>query len=267
MNLLPREVARLQAELLLIDTEIANRIQQQRSAQQAVTAAHSQVTAAQAALSAAQGRLPPLEAAAAGANAQVAAIDQDIADAQQEPEPDRSNLIRNLMKRRNTAQAAAAAARTALNNGTAAVDRANQDLQTAQSQENGAAAGLQTTSDALAAAQQRRQTVQEQVARIGRWNAQIAADPLDRPALQLTERELAERAATLEEACDSVRLCLAAEQEALPTLIARHDANTAELNTILAALPGAGTTLQNTQQEFNRISQQLTAHFRRGPGA
>jgi chromosome segregation ATPase len=265
MSLLPREGARLQAELQEVETEIANRTQQQQSAQQALTAAQNQVTGAQAALAAAQGQLPPLEAAAARADDQVAAIDQEIAEAQQEPEPDRSRLIRNLMKRRNTAQAAAASARTALNNGTAAVDRANLDLQTAQNQVNGAAATLQAATSELAAAGQRRQTVQEQLARLERWNAQIAADPLDRPALQLTERELAERTAALEEACDTVGLRLEAGQEALAILISRRDAIPAELNPILAALPGASTTLQDTQQELNRINQQLTAHFRRGP--
>jgi chromosome segregation ATPase len=267
MSLLPREADRLQAELQLVDTEIASRTQQQQSAQQAATAAQNQVAAAQAGLAAAQGKIPPLQAAAAQANAEVAAIDQEIADAQQEPEPDRSRLIRTLMKRRNAAQTAAAAARTALNNGTAAVDRANLDLQTAQSQLTGAAAALQSATTALAATRRRRQTLEEQLARIGRWNAQVAADPLDRPALQLSERELAERSATLEEACDSVRLRLETEQETLTALIARQDAISAELNPILAALPGATMTLQNAQQKLDRANQQLTAHFRRGPRA
>lgn len=254
MSQLSHESAHLQSELQGMQSDIANRLQP------AVTAAQQGAATAQAALTAALGRIPALEAAVAQAEDRIAFIDQQAEDAKQEPEPDRTNMLKQLAKQRAQAQAALNAARTNLNNGRSAASQASANLQAAQAQVN-------TADAALTSAGQQLQALQQQLDRIARWNAEISADPLVRPALQQTEQELAERTAELENACDWARIRLEIEQETLAALLARHGAIPAELQPITDALPGASAALQAAQQELERIGRQLTAHYRGGPGA
>lgn len=252
MSQLSLEIARLQSELHQAESDIADRIQP------AVTAAQQGVAAAQAALTAAQGPMSALESAVAQAEQRIAFIDQQIEEAQSEPEPDRRNLLRQLAKQRAQAQAALNTARTNLSNGRTAVAQANANLQTAQGQVDAAHA-------ALATAQQHLQAVQQQLDRIARWNAQISADPLDRPALQQTEQELAERAAALEEACAWARNRLEIEQETLTALTVRRNQLATELQPITDAVPGATAKLQAAQQALDPIARRLAVLYKRGP--
>ena len=83
------------------------------------------------------------EAAAGQADARVAEIDLQIAEAQQEPMPERANLIRNLMKLRNTAQREAANARLQLQSGHSEVQQASTDLLAARGAADAAVAAAQ----------------------------------------------------------------------------------------------------------------------------
>lgn len=275
MSQLPQETARLQTDLQAAETDFANCTQQQQSAQQALTSAQAQVTAAQANLAVAEARIPALEAAVADADARVEDLQQQILDASEpdqeipgrpgRPNPAQLRRLAELRRQLAQAQAAAANARTALNNGRAAVTQAGAALQAAQDQANGAATALQAAQAAVAAAEQRRQAVQQQLDRIARWNAQISADPLDRPALQQTEQELAEQAAALEEACDWARSRLEIEQETLTALTVRRNLLTTELQPIADALPGATAKLQAAQQALDPIARRLASLYKRGP--
>jgi chromosome segregation ATPase len=150
--------------------------------------------------------------------AELQATETDLAKLSQQQQSAQHTLIA-AQAQIATAQANQAAIHNALDNGRTAVAQVSTALQTAQDQANAAAGALQNAQAALAATQQQLQKAQEQLDRIGRWNAEIVAEPLDRPALQSTEQELEERTAALEEACDWACIQLEIEQETLAALL------------------------------------------------
>lgn len=265
MSLLTLEMARLTAQLQTVDAEIAGLGQQLLSAQEAASAAQQRVAPAQAALHSAQSRLPGLEAAAGQADARVAEIDLQIAEAQQEPMPERANLIRNLMKLRNTAQREAANARLQLQSGHSEVQQASTDLLAARGAADAAVAAAQAAQAAMTGAGQRRTAIQEQTDRIAQWSAQIAADPLDRPALEQTVQTLAGKTAELDDARDRLRIQLDYQNDTLPRLTARRDLISPAFQAIAAELGQANVELQAAQDQLQAIGRQLAAKYKGGP--
>jgi chromosome segregation ATPase len=262
MTYLIHEQERLQLELQATDAGTTELGKQLQLTQQAAAAAAARVTAAQASLAAAQAQIPALQAKVTQTEARLADIDQMIADTSQEPEPDRTNMLKQLRKQRFTAEQALVNARTGLSTGRALVNQRSGELQSAQNQSNSAAAAV---SMAQAAVDQRHQLIQAELARISRWNAAITADPLNRRALESMTQELAERAADLEQAADLARLRLETDLEALVAFRARRDAISAELKPIVDALSGKAQELQIAQQNLEAIAQQMSELYQGGP--
>ena len=197
--------------------QITSLTTQLQTQQQAVVAAQGRVSAAQARVADAQSKIPALEAAAASADQRAEAADQAVEDhLANEPDPTievdgrppRPNpawrtwktQMDRLTQQRSAAQAEAGAAHGRLNDGRNQVSLAVAGRQVAERQVTDANNAVAATQQAIAAARQRQDTAQAQVAILDRWNDEIARDPLARQTLEQIAAELSGRAAALEEA-------------------------------------------------------------------
>ncbi|QSA98823.1 hypothetical protein [Methylococcus sp. EFPC2] len=274
MPQLSQETARWRAELQAAEAAVSARSGPLQAAQQTAASALSQLNAAQARLAEAQARIAPLEAEAASADAHVADLEQEILDAS---EPDQEfpgrpggagqrQRIAALKRQLAQAKAAAAAAHATLDSGRAALAQAGAEAQAAQVRMLSANAELQAAQTAFEEARQRLQQMQAELARIDRWNGAIAADPLDRPALERSADELAAQAAALEESCEWARVQFEIEQETLAALTARGDELAGRIDRIgLTELPAAQARLRELELSLGTLEEEIRTTLQEGP--
>ena len=261
MALLEQEKNRLQAAIEEAAAEVS-------AQQQALSAAQARVSAAQAQVADAQSRIPDLEAAASSADARAAdaeaAVEAHLAN---EPDPtiDTEDGLRprpnpawriwkrqldQLIARRDRAQADAAAAQGALGNGQRAVVQAQMAEQLARRQ-------VEETTAALLSAQSALKAAQQNMADLERWRAEIARDPLQRPALEQAAAELSAGALALQEALTIDRFQQEDAQNHFASLLARRDELNATLTDFNGRIPGAHTELQAAQAAADAASAEL----------
>ena len=172
-----------------------------------------------------------------------------------------------LTDQRDQAQADGAAAHVGLNDGRARVSQATAEVQAAERQVAEATDAVQVTQLAIAAARQRQETAQTQMANLDRWNEEIARDPLAQRTLEQVAAELSDRAAALEEAHAVARVQNAIAEETLFSLTARRDQLTPELNDVNAQLPAASEELRAANVALSGVTRSIQMHLRTGPRA
>lgn len=283
MPYLQNEKARFQSEVQAAAAEIASLTTQRQGHQQALSAAQARVSAAQTKLSAAQAQIPALEAAVATAEQHVASANQQVEEhAANEPDPTidvddgrppRPNpawrtwniTMTQLTQQLAAAQAGLAAAQTRLNDGRTGVSQASAEKQTAERQVADATRALAATDAASAAAKQRQDAAQAQVANVDHWNDAIARDPLVRPTLEQVAAELSARAAALEDDHDVARVQQEIAEETLASLVARRDRLTPALGQVNGQLPAASEELRVAREALTTATRNIQRHRQRGP--
>jgi chromosome segregation ATPase len=279
---LQNEKARFQADAQAAAAEIASLTTQRQGQQQAISAAQARVSAAQTRLSAAQAQIPPLEGAVAAAEQQVASANEQVeAHAANEPDPlievpnkpPRPNpawrtwntRMGLLARQLEQAQADLTAAQTRLDDGRAQVSQATTEKQTAERDVADTTRALAATDAAIAAAKQRQDAAQAQVATVDRWNDAIARDPLVRPTLEQVAAELSARTAALEDEHDVARVQLEIAEETLASLVARRDRLTPALSQVNGQLPAASEELRVAREALTAATRNIQRHRQRGP--
>ena len=282
MAFLQNEKARLQAEVQAAGAQITTLTTQLQTQQQAVVTAQGRVSAAQTRVADGQSKIPALEAAAAAADQQAQAAEQAVDNhAANEPDPvievggrpPRPNpawrtwntQMDRLTQQLSAAQTEAGAAHGRLNDGRNEVSLALAERQAAERQVTDANNAVAATEQAIAAARQRQDTLQAQVATLDRWNDEIARDPLVRPALEPIAAELSGRAGALEEAFAVARVQREIAEETRASLIARRDQLTPVLNQVNGQLPGASEELRVARVALTSASRTIQNLRRRGP--
>jgi hypothetical protein len=212
----------------------------------------------------------------------VAAVDQQIdAHLANEPEsfievpnkPPRPNpawriwntALERLTQQRARAQADATAAHARLNEGRARVSQATAEVQAAERQVADATVAAQVVQVAIAAARQRQETAQTQVAKLDRWNEEIARDPLARKTLEQVAVELSARTAALEETYAVARVQNEIAGETLVSPSARRDQLTTALNQVTGQLPAASEELRAAKAVLDEATRSIRTHRQRGP--
>jgi chromosome segregation ATPase len=282
MAFLQNEKARLQAEVQAAGAQITSLTTQLQTQQQAVVTAQGRVSAAQTRVADGQSKIPALEAAAASADQRAESANQAVENhSANEPDPlievggrpPRPNpawrtwktQMDRLTQQLSAAQTEAGAAHGRLNDGRSEVSLALAERQAAERQVTDANNPVAATQQAIAAARQRQDTVQAQIATLDRWNDEIARDPLVRPALEPIAAELSGRAAALEEAFAVARVQREIAEETRASLIARRDQLTPVLNQVNGQLPGASEELRVARVALTSASRTIQNLRRRGP--
>ena len=128
-----------------------------------------------------------------------------------------------------------------------------------------AADALAATERAIAETTAQRDAAQAAVDTLDAWNAEIARDPLSRPALERAAADLSARAATLEHDHAVVRVRHEIAEETLASLSARRDRLAPALDTVNAQLAVAQEELRVAQLGVNSASRRIQLLRRRGP--
>jgi chromosome segregation ATPase len=170
-----------------------------------------------------------------------------------------------LTQQLSAAQSEAGAAHGRLNDGRNQVSLAVAERQAAERQVIDANNAVAAAQQAIAAARQRQDNAQAQVATVDRWNGEIARDPLVRPALEPIAAELSGRAAALEEAFAVARVQREIAEEIQASLIPRRDQLTPALNQVNGQLPGASEELRVARLALTSVSRTIQNLRRRGP--
>ena len=283
MPYLQHEKTRLETEKQRATEELASLNSRLQTQQQAIEAAKVRVQAAQNRLTEAKAAIPGLETAAATADQRVTDLDlvieehlrrepESTIETEHGPRPNPAHIqwsrrLEGLTDQRDQAQADGAAAHVGLNDGRARVSQATAEVQAEERQVAEATDAVQVTQLAIAAARQRQETAQTQMANLDRWNEEIARDPLARRTLEQVAAELSDRAAALEEAHAVARVQNAMAEETLFSLTARRDQLTPELNDVNAQLPAASEELRAANVALNGVTRSIQMHLRRGPRA
>ena len=269
MPYLQQDTTRLQTELQTLIAQQAPLNAQLATQQQAMTAAQAQRTNAVNAVAQAQARVPPLQAAAGAADRQVAEVELELQDAAEPPAgiPPVSWRVRltALRKKLALAKTAATAAHAKVAEAQQGVTQAQAQVQAADRQVAAFSAVVQATQAAITALQTRQRDVQQQLAVLDRWEADIARDPLTRPSLERTAAELSAEAAKLEDAHLAARFELEDAVALLASLTARRDELTAKLNAVVAQLPEAQAQQAAAQQALAAADAEVATHLQDGP--
>ena len=107
--------------------------------------------------------------------------------------------------------------------------------------------------------------MQQRLAVLDRWEADIARDPLTRPSLEQTAAELSAQVAKLEDAHLAARFELEDAEALLASLTARRDEFTATLNAVVAQLPEAQAQQVAAQQALAAADAEIATHLQDGP--
>ena len=282
MPSLEKEKSRLLAERQAAAAEVARLTAQRTAQEQQVVAAEGEVAAAKARVAEAQTQIPPLEAADAAATRRLAEVDRQInAHAAEEPEPSieipnkppRPNpawrvwkkAMDALSQQRPQAVAGLEGARARLNEGRAALSRAEAEAQAAERKAAEARAGVEATRLAIAEATQRQGAIEKRLADLERINKEIARDPLNRKILEQVASDLSERVALLEEAFAAARIENEDAEQNLASLTARRDQLTPALSGVNAQIPAAQAELQAAQAALTGAARRIETRLRKGP--
>ena len=269
MPYLKQDTARLQTDLQALLAQQASLNAQLATHEQAVTAAQAQRTGAQNGVAQAQARIPPLQAAAAAADAQVAEVEQDLLDAAEPPAgiPPASWRARltALRKKLVLAKTAATAAHAKVTEAQQGVAQVQTQVQAAENQIAVAAGAVQATQTAIASLQTRQRDLEQRLAELDRWEADIARDPLIRPALEQTAADISAQVASLEDAHLAARFELEDAEALLANLTTRRDQLVVRLNAINQELPGVQAAQATAQQALANAEAEITTHLQDGP--
>jgi chromosome segregation ATPase len=107
--------------------------------------------------------------------------------------------------------------------------------------------------------------LEQRLAELDRWEADIARDPLIRPALEQTAADISAQVASLEDAHLAARFELEDAEALLANLTTRRDQLVVRLNAINQELPGAQAAQATAQQALANAEAEITTHLQDGP--